>query len=87
MVYFIVFSWFSINKMRFLARNVCFRVLVTIISSLQQFFFGSPNMILDGSDSVGKNFSVTHKKQVLRYQCSFVTGIQFLYKQVSYDLD
>ena len=30
---------FFINKMRFLARNVCFSVLATIISCLQQKFF------------------------------------------------
>ena len=33
------FLWFFINKMRFLARNVCFSVLATIISCLQQKFF------------------------------------------------
>ena len=73
--------------MRFLARNVCFSNLATKISGCNQNIFGLPNVISDGSDSVGENFAVTHKKQVLRYCCSFVTGIQFLYKKVSCDLD
>ena len=38
-VVFCSFSWFFINKMRFLAENVCFSVLATKISYLQQKIF------------------------------------------------
>ena len=73
--------------MRFLAENVCFSVLATKISYLQQNFFRFAQHDFGRLRHSWQNFSVTHKKQVLRYRCSFVTGIQFLYKQVSYDLD
>ena len=81
------FLLFLINKMRFLARNVCFSVLATIISCLQKKIFRVAQHDFGQLRLSWQNFSVTHKKQVLRYRCSFVTGIQFLYKQVSYDLD
>ena len=48
--------------MRFLARNVCFSVLATKIGLLQQKFYWLPNLGSDNSDSVGKKFTVTHKK-------------------------
>ena len=73
--------------MRFLAENVCFSVLATKISYLQQKFFQFAQHDFGRLRLSWQNFAVSHKKQVLRYRCSFVTGIQFLHKQVPYDLD
>ena len=52
-----------------------------------EIFFVLPSMISDRSISVGKDIVVTHKKQVPHYHCSLATVIQFLYYQVSYDLE
>ena len=87
-IFFGSFSLFFTNKMRFLAENVCFSVLATKISYLQQnFFLVRPTWFRTAQTQLAKILLFLIKNKCYATAVALQLVYNFYINKVSYDLD